>query len=40
VSAVDDAPGEQRAGVRIAGETEADIYGLLDVGWIPTELPL
>jgi DNA polymerase (family 10) len=37
VSAVE-APDDQRAGERIAGETEASMYEALDLVWIPPEL--
>ena len=30
--------GSQRVGERIAGETEAGIYGALDVAWVPPEM--
>ncbi|WP_318570636.1 DNA polymerase/3'-5' exonuclease PolX [Salinigranum marinum] len=38
VSDVDDGEGERRAGERLAGETEDDVYDTLDLDWIPPEL--
>lgn len=38
VSAVDDETDDQRAGERIAGESEAKVYDALDLPWIPPEL--
>ena len=37
VSDIEDTSG-QRAGERVAGETEESMYGALDLGWIPPEL--
>jgi DNA polymerase (family 10) len=38
VSAVADPDADQRAGERVAGETEASMYEVLDLPWIPPEL--
>jgi DNA polymerase (family 10) len=38
VSDVDDTEDERRAGERLAGETEDDVYDTLDLDWIPPEL--
>ena len=38
VSGVDDPDAGQRVGERVAGETEASVYGALDLAWIPPEL--
>ena len=38
VSDVDGGAGERRAGERLAGETEDDVYDTLDLEWIPPEL--
>jgi DNA polymerase (family 10) len=38
VSDVPDGEGHQRAGERIAGETEAAVYEALDMEWVPPEL--
>jgi DNA polymerase (family 10) len=38
VSGVDPESNGQRAGERLAGETEADVYDTLDLDWIPPEL--
>ncbi|MFB6129013.1 MAG: DNA polymerase/3'-5' exonuclease PolX [Halorhabdus sp.] len=37
VSAVEDAD-DQRVGERVAGESEADVYDVLDLSWIPPEI--
>ncbi|MEF8814946.1 MAG: helix-hairpin-helix domain-containing protein [Halovenus sp.] len=38
VSGVDPAEDGQRAGERLASETEADVYDTLDLAWVPPEL--
>jgi len=38
VSDVDDTEDERRAGERLAGQTEEDVYDTLDLDWIPPEL--
>jgi DNA polymerase (family 10) len=38
VSDIDGGAGEQRVGKRLAGETEDDVYGTLDLDWISPEL--
>ncbi|WEL18269.1 DNA polymerase IV (family X) [Halorhabdus sp. SVX81] len=38
ISAVEEEVDDQRAGERVAGESEAEVYGALDLPWIPPEL--
>jgi len=38
ISAVEGEADDQRAGERVAGETEADVYDALELPWIPPEL--
>jgi len=38
VSTIAGEPDDQRAGERLAGESEADVYDALDLPWIPPEL--
>jgi DNA polymerase (family 10) len=38
VSEVEDPDADQRAGERVAGDTEASMYEILDLPWIPPEL--
>ena len=38
ISAIGDPDADQRAGERVAGDTEASMYDILDLPWIPPEL--
>ena len=38
VAAVEDPDAGQRVGERVAGETEAGVYGAIDLAWMPPEL--